>query len=56
MPSPGVGVTVAESLIRDLGRVIESFDLCGKKFNASMTKTDSFQVTHNASPVTSINY
>ena len=30
-PSPGVRVTVAESLIRDLGRVSEWCDLCGMK-------------------------
>ena len=32
-------VTVAESLIRDLGRVSEWCDLWGMKLNASMTKT-----------------
>ena len=39
MPSPGVRVTVAESLIRDLGRVSEWCDLCGMKLNVSKTKT-----------------
>ena len=39
MPSPGVRVTVAESLIRDLGRVSEWYDLWGMKLNASKTKT-----------------
>ena len=39
VPSPGVRVAVAESLIRDLGRVSEWCDLCGTKFNASKTKT-----------------
>ena len=39
MPSPGVRVTVAESLIRDLGRVSEWCDLWGMKLNASKTKT-----------------
>ena len=39
VPSPGVRVTVAESLIRDLGRVSKWFDLWGTKFNASKTKT-----------------
>ena len=29
VPSPGVRVAVAESLIRDLGRVSEWFDLWG---------------------------
>ena len=38
-PSPGVRVAVAESLIRDLGRVIEWCDLWGMKLNASKTKT-----------------
>ena len=37
--SPGVRVTVAESLIRDLSRVSEWGDLCGMKLNASKTKT-----------------
>ena len=39
MPSPGVRVAVAESLIRDLGRVSEWCDLWGMKLNASKTKT-----------------
>ena len=39
VPSPGVRVTVAESLIRDLGWVSEWCDLLGMKFNASKTKT-----------------
>ena len=38
VPSPGVRVTVAESLIRDPGRVSEWCDLCGMKLNASKTK------------------
>ena len=37
--SPGVRVTVAESLIRDLGKVSEWCDLWGMKLNASKTKT-----------------
>ena len=37
--SPGVRVTIAESLIRDLGRVTEWCDVCGMKLNASKTKT-----------------
>ena len=37
--TPGVRVTVAESLIRDLGRVSEWCDLLGIKLNASNTKT-----------------
>ena len=39
VPSPGVRVTVAEPLIRDLGRVCEWCDLCWMKLNASQTKT-----------------
>ena len=39
VPSPGVRVTVAESLIRDLGRVSEWYDLWGMKLNANKTKT-----------------
>ena len=39
VPSPGVRVIVAESLIRDLGRVNEWSDLWGMKFNESKTKT-----------------
>ena len=35
----GVRVAVAESLIRDLGRVSEWCDLWGMKLNASKTKT-----------------
>ena len=39
VPSPGVRVAVAESLIRDHGRVIEWCDLWGMKLSASKTKT-----------------
>ena len=39
VPSPGVRVAVAESLIRDLGRVSEWCDLWTMKLNASRTKT-----------------
>ena len=39
VPSPGVRVAVAESLIRDLCRVSEWCDLWGMKLNASKTKT-----------------
>ena len=38
-PSPGVRVTVAETLIPDLDRVREWRDLYGMKLNASKTKT-----------------
>ena len=51
--SPGVRVTVAESLIRDLGRVSEWCDLCWMKLNDQ--DYDSLKVTHNASPITPIN-
>ena len=37
--SPGIRVAVAESLIRDLGRVSEWCDLWGMKLNESKTKT-----------------
>ena len=37
VPSPGVRVTVAESLIRYLGTVSEWCDLWGMKLNASKT-------------------
>ena len=39
VPSPGVRVAVAESLIRDLGRVSELCDLWRMKLNASKTNT-----------------
>ena len=39
VPSPGVRVVVAESLIRDLGRVSEWCDLWEMTFNATKTKT-----------------
>ena len=39
VPSPGVRVTVAKSLIRNLGRISEWCDLWGLKLNASKTKT-----------------
>ena len=39
VPSPGVRVAVAESLIRDLSRVSEWCDLRGLKLNANKTKT-----------------
>ena len=37
--SPGIRFAVAESLIRDLGRVSEWCDLWGMKLNATNTKT-----------------
>ena len=39
VPSPGVRVAVAESMIRDLGRASEWCDLWGINLNASKTKT-----------------
>ena len=39
VPSPCVRVAVAESLIRDLGRISEWRDLWGMKLNAIKTKT-----------------
>ena len=39
LPSTGVRVIVAESLIRDFGRVREWRDLWGMKLNATKTKT-----------------
>ena len=39
VPSPGISVTVAESLIRDFGRASEWCNLWGMKLNASKTKT-----------------
>ena len=39
VPSPGVRVTVAVSLIRDLGRISEWCDLWGMQLNASKIKT-----------------
>ena len=39
VPSPSVRVAVAESLIRDLGRVSDWCDLRRMKLNASKTKT-----------------
>ena len=39
VPSPGVRVTVAESLIRDLGRVSEWRAIWKMKLKASKTKT-----------------
>ena len=39
VPFPGVRVTVAESLIHDLGRISEWCDLWAMKLNESRTKT-----------------
>ena len=53
LPSPGLRVAVAESLISDLGRVSEWCDLWGMKLNASKTKTmivSRSRTMHNQSP------
>ena len=50
MPSPGVRVTVAEPLLRDLGRVSEWYDLWGMKLNASKTKTMIVSRSHTIHP------
>ena len=53
VPSPVVRVTVAESLIRDLGRVSEWCDLWGVKLDASKTKTiivSRSRTMHSQSP------
>ena len=53
VPSPGFRVAVAESLIRDLGRVSEWCDLSGMKLNASKTKTmivSRYRTMHPQSP------
>ena len=50
VPSPGVRVAVAESLIRDLGRVSEWCDLWWMKLNASKTKTMIVSRSHTMHP------
>ena len=50
VPSPGVRVAVAESMIRDLGRVSEWCDLWGMKLNASKTKTVIISRYHTMHP------
>ena len=57
VPSPGVRVTVAESLSRDLVKVSEWCDLWGMKLNASKTKTMIFsrsRTMHPQSPALTI--
>ena len=56
VPSPGVRVTIAESLNLDLVRVNAWCDLWGMKLNASKTKIMIVQVMHNASPATLIDH
>ena len=55
VPSPGVRVAVAESLIRDLGGASEWRDLWGMKFNVSKAKTIIVSRSHIMHPVTLIN-
>ena len=50
VPSPGVRVTVAESLNRDLDKVSEYYDLCGMKFNESKTKTTIISISCTMHP------
>ena len=56
--SPGIRITIAESRIRDLGKVGEWCVLWGMKLNASKTKTMivSMSRTMIALPVTPINF
>ena len=56
VPSPGVRVTVTESLSRDLVEVSERCDLWGIKLNASKTKTMIVFRSSTMIPVTGINY
>ena len=50
VPSPGIRVAVAESLIRNLVRVSEWCDLWGMKLNASKTKTMIVSRSHTMHP------
>ena len=50
VPSPGVRVAVAQSLIRDLGRVSEWCDHWGMKLNASKTKIMIFSRSRTMHP------
>ena len=47
---PGVRVTAAESLIRDLGRVSEWCDIWGMKLNMTKTKTTMISRSHTMHP------
>ena len=53
VPSPGIRVAVAESPIRDLGRVSEWCYLWGMKLNASKTKTMIVSRSHTMHPQSS---
>ena len=50
VPSPGIRVAVAESLIRDLGRVSEWCDQWKMKLNASKTNTMIVSRSHTMNP------
>ena len=57
VPPPGVRITIAESLIRGLGRVSELCDLWGMKLNASKSKTmivSKSRTMHSKSPTLTI--
>ena len=57
VPSPGIRVTVAEYLIRDLSRVSEWCDLWRNKWNASKTTTmivSRSRTMHHQSPALTI--
>ena len=57
VPSPGVRITVAESLSCNLVKVSEWCDLCGMKLNASETKTkivSRSRTIHRKSPTLTI--
>ena len=57
VPAPGARVVIAESLIRDLGRVSEWCDLWGMKLNASKTRTmivSRSRTMHPQSPLLTI--
>ena len=57
VPSPGVKVTLAEFLIRDIGKVSNVVWPLGNEIECEWDEDyDSLQVTHNASPVIPINY
>ena len=50
LPSPGIRVTVTESLNRDLGKTSECCDLWGIKLNASTTMTMIFSRSRTMHP------
>ena len=56
VPSPGVRLTVAESLSRDLVKVSEWCDIWRMKLNESNTKIMIVSRSHTMRPQSSINY